>query len=148
VSSSSPPGFASMVEKCVTLACSVMAPKGVAKGGWNTPDLVHTCLLFDLFADLFARWPFRQLVNSKLRLAVLRRGATGGTVSPLLRKFIFVNRLEPMGKNWGYRGSDVTNHILFSSWICHKGFSKTWSNLCYPIYFYYWCNEFIFCLLK
>jgi len=58
-------------------------------------------------------------------------GGDWGEQSPqLLTKVIFVNRLEPMRKNWGYGGGvDVNNYIWISAWVCHKWFSKTGSNL-------------------
>jgi len=58
------------------------------------------------------------------------RGGLVGTVLPLLTKVIFVNRLKPLRKYWGYGGEgDVSNHTWISTWVCHKWFSKTGSNL-------------------
>jgi len=46
--------------------------------------------------------------------AVPRGEGTGGNSPPLLTKVVFVNRLKPMRKYWGYEGGRHQPYLNFS----------------------------------
>jgi len=87
----------------------------------------------------------------------------GGTVPPpLLTKVIFVNRLEPMRKNWGYVGGLTSPTILkFQPEFVTSGFqrpdltyilSNLFLLLMYWIYFFVFWNScaipLVLCVIK